>query len=213
MAERLRRHAMVTVAPAAWAALMAARPDLAAEPLVAGWAGAGHPLIVRRPACSDAAGQIPLGLPLPPAQGKRRIAVTLAPADVADAGGPPLLADAAAAAPPGWRDFIARLVALDPGTRVFGSLAWQHLTGLPYLSEGSDLDLLWRLPADVDALLAGIAAVAQDAPMRIDGEITGAAGGVQWRELAETGPGDVAVKGLREIVLMPRADFLAGGAE
>ena len=206
---------MVTAAPPAWAALMAARPDLAVDPLVAGWADAGRPLVARRAAEGDPPHLTPLGLPLPPAQGKRRIAVTLAPADVADADGPPLLADAAAAAPAGWRDSIARLVALDPLTRVFGSLAWQHLTGLPYLSAGSDLDLLWRLPPgdEMDALLAGIAAIARDAPMRIDGEITGAVGGVQWRELAESGVGDIAVKGLHEISLMSRAEFLAGGAE
>ena len=40
----LRRHAMAFPASAAWAVLMAERPDLAAEPIVAGWADAGYPL-------------------------------------------------------------------------------------------------------------------------------------------------------------------------
>ena len=52
-------------------------PELAGEPIVAGWAGADRPLIVRRPTCSDVVGMIPLGLPLPPSHGKRRIAVSL----------------------------------------------------------------------------------------------------------------------------------------
>jgi hypothetical protein len=78
MAEILRRRAMVITSPSSWPALMALRSDLAEEPLVAGWARAGYPLVVRRPACGDPAGRIPLGLPLPPACGKRRIAMTLA---------------------------------------------------------------------------------------------------------------------------------------
>ena len=195
MPEPLPRHTMVSPSPSAWAALMVARSDLAAEPLVAGWARAGHPLVVRRPACGDAAGAIPLGLPLPPAHGKRRIAVTLGRDDVAGVRPPPLLAEAAHAAPAGWRDSVGALLRLDSQTRVYGSLAWQHLTGLPYLSETSDLDLLWQLPsrANVGALLVGIATVARDAPMRIDGEVIGAAGGVQWRELQEDRVHDVLV--------------------
>ena len=125
-----------------------------------------------------------------------------------------MLVEAAAAAPPGWRDCIDRLLDLDPQTRAFGSLAWQHLTALLYLSEGSDLDLLWQLPpaADVGALLAGIAAIAWAAPMRIDGEVVGAAGGVQWRELQGDDAGEVLVKGPGDVRTMSRAGFLAGGA-
>jgi phosphoribosyl-dephospho-CoA transferase len=125
-----------------------------------------------------------------------------------------LLVEAAAVAPLGWRDCIDRLVHLDPQTRAFGSLAWQHLTALPYLSEGSDLDLLWRLPdaADVGALLAGIAAIAWAAPMPIDGEVIGAAGGVQWRELQGDDADEVLVKGSGDVRTMSRAEFRAGGA-
>src|SRR5271165_4792320 len=157
MTDPYRRHAMLTPAPQAWAALVAGRPDLAGEPLVPGWADAGYPLVVRRPVCSDAADEIPLGLPLPPAHGKRRLALTLAPAGILHASPPPLLADAAGDAPGKWWDCVEELIKLDPKTRVFGSLAWQHLTGLSYLTHGSDLDLLWDLSlgADLDALLAG----------------------------------------------------------
>ncbi len=88
---------------------------------------------------------IPLGLPLPPSHGKRRIAVALAPGELITHAPPPLLADAATAAPASWRQTIDLLVRLLLETRTFGSLAWQHLTGLPYLSDGSDLDLLWPL--------------------------------------------------------------------
>ncbi|WP_245286679.1 malonate decarboxylase holo-[acyl-carrier-protein] synthase [Bradyrhizobium sp. ARR65] len=142
MAEALARHTMVKASAAGWAAAMNRYPELASEPLVAGWAHAGRPLVVRRPARSDTAGLVPLGLPLPPSHGKRRIAISLAAVDIVAAAPPPLLAEAAAAAPASWRATIDRLVQLLPETRVYGSVAWQHLTGLPYLSDSSDLDLL-----------------------------------------------------------------------
>src|SRR5205807_67055 len=81
-------------------------PELAGEPIPEGWARAGRPLVVRRPTCSDTAGLVPLGLPLPPSHGKRRIAVSLAAADIVVSAPPPLLADAAAAAPAAWRATI-----------------------------------------------------------------------------------------------------------
>ena len=205
MVDGLSRHTLVTPSVSAWAAVMAARPDLAAEPLVAQWAAARRPLITRRPVQGDAPGTIPLGLPLPPSHGKRRIALTLRPGEICDIRPPPQLADAIGVAPAAWQNSIVRLLRLDRLTRVFGSLAWQHLTGLTYLSESSDLDLLWRRPTE--ALLVGIAAIALDAPMRIDGEILGAAGGVQWRELWHD---DVLVKGPDGVRAMAREHFLAG---
>lgn len=189
-------------------------PELAGEPIVAGWARAGRPLIVRRPGCSDAAGLIPLGLPLPPSHGKRRIAVSLAAADIVAFAPPPLLADAAAAAPAHWRETIDLLLQLLPETRTFGSLAWQHLTGLPYLTESSDLDLLWPLSSvrQAKTLPSDIARIAKQAPMRLDGEVTAPAGGVQWRELTGTDEDEVLVKGPTGVASTTRGAFLSGAA-
>jgi phosphoribosyl-dephospho-CoA transferase len=212
MADTLTRHSMVKVSTAGWAAVMGRHPELAGEPIVAGWAGADRPLIVRRPACSDVTGMIPLGLPLPPSHGKRRLAVSLAATDIVASAPPPLLADAAAAAPAHWRATIDLLLQLLPQTRTFGSLAWQHLTGLRYLSDGSDLDLLWTLSSAEQArtLPSRIAAIARQAPMRLDGEIVGSAGGVQWRELTGTDEDEVLVKGPAGVTSATRAAFLAG---
>lgn len=213
MNELLHRHAMVTLAPEAWATLMADRRDLAGDPLVAGWATSGYPLIVRRATCNDAADAIALGLPLPPSHGKRRIAVAMGREHIINAGPPPLLADVARDAPASWRACIDELVQLDPLTRTFGSLAWQHLTGLRYVTDRSDLDLLWELhrEVDLDILLAGIAAIALKASMRIDGEILGAAGAVNWHELQTDGAGEILVKRRHDVQMMARAAFLAGG--
>jgi phosphoribosyl-dephospho-CoA transferase len=69
---------------------------------------------------------------------------------------------------------------------VFGSLLWQHLTGLGYLSPHSDLDVLWPVPADFDvlSLVFSIAEIQRAARLRIDGEVIFPDGSaVNWREL------------------------------
>ena len=79
--------------------------------------------------------------------------------------------------------------------RVFGSLAWQKLTGLDYLTACSDLDLLLPLPrSDLTRLTAELAAIEAAAPMRLDGELVRADGAaVNWREI-HAGVPDVLVK-------------------
>ncbi|WP_323123051.1 malonate decarboxylase holo-[acyl-carrier-protein] synthase [Burkholderia alba] len=206
------RHRLVRVVRDAWPAVLAAH-GLAHEPLLHDWAARGRPLIVRRPAPGERG--LALGLPLPPSAGKRRIAVTVRASQIASIEPPPNLDAVAPAAPPAWQPCLRALAALAArhavDCRVFGSLAWQALTGLPYLGAASDLDILLTLPAErhaLTALLDGLAALDARAPMRIDGELVRADGaGVNWREL-QTGMGEVAVKTATEVVLCAPDAFL-----
>jgi phosphoribosyl-dephospho-CoA transferase len=96
--------------------------------------------------------------------------------------------------------------------RVFGSLAWQTLTGLDYLSDRSDLDLLLDVhrDTDLDGLAAGIAEIEAVAPMRLDGELMredGAA--VNWREF-HAGAGEVLVKSIDGVGLLDKELFASG---
>jgi phosphoribosyl-dephospho-CoA transferase len=165
-------------------------PSLADLPLVGSWADREWPVIVRRRAEADGPALVPVGLPLPPAAGKRRITLLLPPEGVLQRSSPPFLRTAARVADPGWRSTIASLLAVGARAGVepaaFGSLLWQHLTGLAYLSPHSDLDLLWPVPAgfDVLSLLFSIAEVQRHGPLGIDGEIIFPDGSaVNWREL------------------------------
>jgi phosphoribosyl-dephospho-CoA transferase len=169
---------------------LAGCPPLAGLPLVATWADRGWPVIVRRRGEAEDPGLVPVGLPLPPALGKRRISLLLPPDGVLQRFSPPLLQATMRVADPGWRSAIASLLALGTQTgaepSVFGSLLWQHQTGLAYLSPNSDLDVLWPVPAgsEVLSLVFGIAELQRDVPMRIDGEIVFRDGrAVNWREL------------------------------
>jgi phosphoribosyl-dephospho-CoA transferase len=217
----LIRHSVVRVSRDAWDACVALQPGLADEPLVRNWAAHGWPLVVRRPAPCDAQKiGVPLGLPLPPTAGKRRVSVVV-PADaITSIEPPPRLATLRNVAPDAWRATIGTLDSIarrhHVGCRVFGSLAWQGLTGLSYLSEHSDLDLLFDLPkatnvlGALEALLADIAMCDAFAPMRIDGEVIRMDGaGANWREL-HAANGDVVVKMSTNVVLASARVFAEG---
>jgi phosphoribosyl-dephospho-CoA transferase len=185
-----RRHDLLQVAPDVWASALVQCPSVADLPLIRGWADRGWPVIVRRRAEAEDAGSVPIGVPLPLSAGKRRVSLVISPEGVLRRSPPPLLRETATAADAGWRSTIDSLVAVGARAGVepsaFGSLLWQHRTGLTYLSAQSDLDVLWAVPAgfDVLSLLSSIAEVQSAAPMRIDGEVVFRDGSaVNWREL------------------------------
>ena len=191
------RHDLLRVAPLFWARALAARPDLAAVPLLEGWSDRGWPVIVRRRTANERSDLVPVGLPLPPILRKQRIALSVPEAAVLERSLPPSLWTVKRAVHPGWWRTIDALVASGARFGVvpasFGSLLWQDRTGLQYLSRRSDLDVLWCIDGDSDvaSLLGGIAAIERSAPMRIDGEVVFADGGAaNWRELHHALKGD-----------------------
>jgi len=207
----VRRHWRLWADPGAWAAMLDDRPDLAAEPYVADWAKNQWPVIACRPPHGAPDGLIAAGLALPPDAGKKKLFILLPPKGVAKMAPPPSLINAAASAPPAWSDWIAALLRAAPGVAVYGSLAWQHGTGLSYLSPTSDLDLLLthRDREDSEALLRRIALIAASAPMKIDGELIRDDGtAAHWRELFDGSP-ELLVKRMEGVGPMSRAEFLA----
>lgn len=92
-----------------------------------------------------------------------------------------------------------------------GSLLWETITGLPYLSETSDFDVIWRVAgsklqnADIlAAFLADLAQIAGTLSVRLDGEIIFPQDrAVQWQELQSArSDEEVLVKTLTSIELM-----------
>jgi phosphoribosyl-dephospho-CoA transferase len=210
---RLQRHRLVRVSPEAWDELIASRGDLADEPLLVDWAVHGWPLIVRRRLPGEGDG-LPLGIPLPPWAGKRRIALLIQPESLASVSTLPDLSEVLETAPSAWRMCLQELVATagkyNVEVRVFGSLAWQWLTGLDYLGPGSDLDLVWTLPRRdlIPPFLAELADIDSRAPMRLDGELVREDGaGVNWREL-HAGSAEVALKTATDVRLCSIDTFI-----
>ena len=209
----LRRHQLVRILPAAWDVLLASRVDLSDEPLLREWVRNGWPLIVRRP-MPDEVGGLSLGLPLPPSAGKRRIAVQLQPDDVVSVGSLPSLHSVMQASPNAWLPCLRELDGLAKTygvqTGVFGSLAWQWLTGVHYLGPNSDIDVAWALPPRerIESFLDDLADIESRAPMRVDGELIRHDGtGVNWREV-HAGHTDLALKTATEVVMCSREAFI-----
>ena len=209
------RHDLVFVSPHGWRAMLEMRGDLAADPLVLRWPEMGWPTIRRRPLPCEATG-LALGLPLPPSAGKKRLSLLADIDHIASVARPPSLRQARASAPRNWWPTLDRLNGLalrhSVDTRVFGSLAWQSLTGLEYVTARSYLDVLlaFHRDADLDRLAADVAAIEIDAPMRLDGELMRADGAaVNWREF-HAGASQLLVKTIGSVGLLDRDRFISG---
>ncbi|MBN6151740.1 malonate decarboxylase holo-[acyl-carrier-protein] synthase [Xanthomonas sp. AmX2] len=178
------------------------------------WFDAGHPAIVARHDPADADDHLRLGVPLPPAEDKQRLSLSAPRISVVRRRAPLALDEVRRHAPADWQAPLQDLQALGDGLelqpRVFGAFAWQALTGLRYVHVGSDIDLLWQVPAPAQAraLLAQLAQWEQRHGRRADGELLLPDGrAVSWRELAG-GSAQLLVKALRDCRLQPRAALL-----
>ena len=214
----IRRHDLIFVSRTGWRAALATRRDLATEPLVALWVENGRPLIGRRAMPGEAHG-VALGLPLPPSAGKRRLSFIMPPDDILSITLPPALSSVRPAAPRAWWPTLDAVDALaarhSVEARVFGSLAWRGITGLEYLTERSDLDLLLRVGCgtDLHGLTGGLAEIEAAAPMRVDGELVrddGAA--VNWREF-HAGAREILVKTAAGVTLLETRLFPSAHAQ
>jgi phosphoribosyl-dephospho-CoA transferase len=214
----IRRHDLIFVSPVAWRSLLQRHDDLAGEPLVVEWVERGWPLIARRAMHGEADG-LPLGLPLPPFAGKRRLSVLIQPKDIISTAPPLALGAAISVAPARWQRTLGEVMNLacryGVEARIFGSLAWRTLTGLDYLTDSSDLDLLLPIHcgSDLVRLTADLAAIEATAPMRLDGELVRDDGaGVNWREL-HTGACELLVKTTDGVGLLDAKHFLSTGVQ
>jgi len=214
----LPRHTLVWPAAAARERLAAQLVDDAARAALGEWFDRAYPLVVRRVDPGASTGnraEIDVGLPLPPDRGKRRLAMTLAHQDVARHSAPPTLAHIAIGLPETWR---LPLAALDRDARSigvtlrgFGSAAWQAITGLAYLRDGSDVDLLFtpQTRSQLDAMLARFERFERTTQLRVDAEIRFAGdAAVAWREWRDARDGSrVIAKALHGATLVARADL------
>lgn len=202
MPERPARHTLVWLsANADW------RADVAAhEPRLAGWFAQGLPAMVARRAVDDPDPRLRLGVPLPPNEGKQRLALRVPLHDVLRQQPPPMLdVVLAGSVAADWQAALHALARLAPA-RVFGAFAWQHLSGLPYVHAASDIDLLWQIgtSAEADALVEHLQQWEHAHGRRVDGELCLADGGaVNWREYAG-GSRQVLVKRLDGAALEAR---------
>ncbi len=95
-----------------------------------------------------------------------------------------------ASAPAGWQaalqDLVVRGERVGTSFHVYGSLAWQHITGKACVTPASDVDLLWaaRDGSHVERTLELLVEWERESNVRADGEVLLRDGGAcAWREL------------------------------
>lgn len=153
------------------------------------WVGQCRPFVVARQPKPSITGEsrITLGLTLPPPLTRHRITMYAPWKAVVRHTGPLGLAEALPHAPV-WRDAIQRILLFceEAGATpcVYGSLSWQAVTGHTYLTENSDLDVLFVCNEDtnIQRLLGALSGFKDTSP-RLDGEILVPTGwAAAWRE-------------------------------
>jgi phosphoribosyl-dephospho-CoA transferase len=169
-----------------------------------------HPFVVTRCPAASSADSLRLGLALPD---KRRIAFEVRRDAVAELSAPPRLVDTIESGPADWRTRLREIVQtarrFDTEVRVYGSLAWQHLTQLDYIHAASDVDLLLRADQWENARRLADELGRMNGNPRLDGELTLPDGsGVAWREI-NGGAARLLVKGDASVVLMTRGELRA----
>jgi phosphoribosyl-dephospho-CoA transferase len=211
----LARHDLVWLG-AGWRGLLRSElaPELARH--VENWWAKGRPFVRRRRAASEPADVVPLGLALPLCLGRTRIAFAVERAAVERTSLPLRLGVAVASAPVAWRPALVSLDAEACATGVafgvYGSLAWQHLSGETCVTAASDVDLLVtpRSRGELERTLALLAARATDHVPRLDGEVVLTGGGaVAWRELLGAPRSRLLVKSADAVALLGRDAALA----
>lgn len=205
---RPRRHARVWLGPATWRSALTSPLDPDRVAALDAWIAADRAVVARRrePASGEA---YDLAVALPLAADRLRIGFTVAPQAILRIAPPLTLAETIPSAPADWQaplaDLAGRASRIGTTFHVYGSLAWQAISGEDCVRAGSDVDLLWTADsvAGVARVLALLAAWEADAALRADGELLLRDGdAIAWREL--TRPADrVLVKHQDRVSLQP----------
>lgn len=211
------RQQLVRVHPDQWLvwARQAAQPAL--RSLLDHWAEQDFPLIVGRQSTEQGPLQaLRLGLPAP-ARFHHRKESLYAPVDQLSHGEPlPALQTLAASlVDSALLEFAQGLHHLDAPAHVYGSLAWELITGEAYRKPDSDLDVLIQVEdiAHADQVVDLLEDVQDFLPFRLDGELE-FPGHLQmawreWKALREGRTERILVKSLTRCELLPLEELMA----
>lgn len=193
--------------------------DHSDSPVISKWIEAGRPVIVRRPGLAFGGEGVHCGIPLPPKQGKKRIGFIAPLNSIRHRAGLPELAACMCLLPESRQlqlvEFLNACRENNFRPEVFGSLAWQHLTGLNYLHEDSDIDLRFKVKNSME--LKSLATVLRQFPQLcitlcdIELELWNGSA-FSWREFMDDSP-QLMVKTLYDVFLMKKSSLPFGRPE
>jgi phosphoribosyl-dephospho-CoA transferase len=199
-----RRHDLVWLMP-----LEGKIPERDEDALIYDWIRKERPFVVRRREDSNQ-DHIPLGFQRLNSHHKQKISLSVTQDKITKKSQPLQLSEILNILPSSVLDGIEKLLLwahrIDLQPQIYGSFSWQALTGEPYVTENSDLDLLWHIkrPDHIPALLDYLSLAQRKIPLRIDGEIIFPSHqAVAWREL-QMSTQNVLVKTTNRVELISR---------
>ncbi|MFZ6675940.1 malonate decarboxylase holo-[acyl-carrier-protein] synthase [Undibacterium sp. Xuan67W] len=217
------RHDLVWLSDQGWQQIRdTSRPEH--RHAIETWRLSNWPLIVRRHDADAGDEVVCLGLALPPNTtdgSKQRIALRVEKKLIARSCPALSVNEIITTAPTEWQDALTNLSTLSITSktsfaaldiRVFGSTALQRLTGLPYVTARSDIDLLFS-PNDFSELELGLSLLTSFSTLLpLDGEILfPQQQAVSWREwqIATASQARVLVKTMHTVYLASTASLIA----
>lgn len=187
------RHSLVWLHAQGWRAVLAQTPAHVRAQVIR-WRDANWPLTVRRRDADSVDDELCVGIALPPQDGNKvRLPYRVEFSAVAKYQPTLSLSEIVSGLPLSWRDAALQLhgSAQHAGlsVQVYGSAALQSITGLQYLHDASDLDLLLQ-PTTLQQLDDCVRLFFQfDQQLPLDGEIvfgtSAAVAAREWRNAAQ----------------------------
>jgi len=171
--------------------LAAYTPVSGHTPFVREWVAQGRPFVVARQPRQAVTGvsHVALGLTLPKPATRQRISLSVPTETILRLSGPLELSRSMAPAPH-WQELICRIIDMCKTAEVtpcvYGSLLWQTVSSYDYITDTSDLDVLFvcNESSNMKLLLDSLASLGDSGP-RLDGEILAPSGwAAAWREVA-----------------------------
>lgn len=113
-----------------------------------------------------------------------------------------------------WQSPLKELVdsfsSLELELSIFGSSMWQYIIDEKYMTENSDIDLLWK-PLSLEQLEKGLAILKKwmaKYPLKIDGEVEFLCGSsCSWKELLNDDE-NIIVKRVNGVSLESKSEFI-----
>lgn len=182
------------------------------------WIARGRPLVAARQPASTP--DVLLGLTLPLCSERKRLTIKVDRSSIVAVEPALTIARCLALLPADSAAVLGELEKRIIGSKaqigIYGSLAWEALSGETYRHAASDIDIICDVAtlAQFESALAALQQAAAELPCALDGEIRFPDGNaVAWREILVNlarSDADVLVKGNAEVRLLPLRALLGG---
>lgn len=213
----MRRHDLVYLRASADFATSCVAPGSSLWQAARDWIQHGRPLVAaRQPA---AAPRVLLGLTLPLHCERKRLSISVDRSTIVAVQAPLGIPRCRSLLPPAAAlvldELDRRITTANAGIGIFGSLAWEAISGEAYRHAGSDIDVICDVAtvAQLEIVLAAMHQAAAGLLCQLDGEIRFPDGNaVAWREIAanlERPNAAVLAKGDEEVRLLPLPALIA----